>query len=205
MEQVIDVAGKWADQFNLLEAFHANGALRSSGAFNNAHIVDLLEAALVALVLAPVVRIALLEAVLHIGVHLSAIHAKVELLKILQDLLVRIIDYVFGVAIEELLLVPPQRLWSEADLSAETPTNGPDENAACEHKEHDHLNPTEEECNHHGGAEPGQLARARVPVNERDVVAVNQPGDTGQVLGKLAAVVDLPHQALLPVDVHAHD
>ena len=69
------MTGERADQLDLIEAFHANSTLRSTCSLNHSHPVDFLETTLVALVLTPVIRVPLLEAVLHIRVYLSTVLA----------------------------------------------------------------------------------------------------------------------------------
>ena len=83
MEQMIDVARQWADQVGFLEAFHADGALWSTYAFYYTHFVHLFHARFIAVVLSPIVWIALLESVLHISIDFSTILAKYDLFKIL--------------------------------------------------------------------------------------------------------------------------
>ena len=106
--QVIDVAGQRADQVSLFETFHADGALRSAYVHYRAVLIYLPHARLRASVLPPIVRVALLEPVLHISVDFSTILAKYSFLKVLQDLLILLIDCVLRVTIEELLLVAPE-------------------------------------------------------------------------------------------------
>ena len=152
VEQMVDVAGQRTDQIILLIALHTDGAVWSTRAFDDTHSIYLLEATLTAAVLTPVVRVALLEAVLHISVDLSSVLSKDELYEVFEDLLVLIRDDVLGVAVKELLLVSPQRGRGEASFASEAPVNCPEEDASTEDQEHDQLNPPEEQSHHHGHA-----------------------------------------------------
>ena len=114
----------------------------------------------------------MLEAILHIGIDLPTILTKDDFFQVLEDLLVLLIDSVFRVSIEELLLISPKRLRCKGSLTATESTHGPEKDATHEDKEHDQLDPAKEESDHHCHTEPGQLTWTRIPINKRYVIAV---------------------------------
>ena len=136
MEEVIHVAGKRAHKIRLLESLHTDGTLGSGRPFGDTHPVGL-HRALIAAKLTPIVRITLYEAILHISVNFTAVLPKHQLLQALKNLLVLLVNDVFRVTIEELLLITPEGLRREGGFSADAEIDCPQQKSANKDKEHD--------------------------------------------------------------------
>ena len=72
VEEVVYVTGERAHEVWLLESLHTDGTLGPSRPFGDTHLIGL-HRALITVILTPIIRITLHEAVLHVSIDLSPI------------------------------------------------------------------------------------------------------------------------------------